>query len=328
MEYGKRMLVLGATGGIGGAIAGAMLQAGWHVRGMARAGSDRVGAPGGIDWVTGDAMRRDDVIRAADGVDVIVHAVNPANYRNWAQLVLPMIDNTIAAARAVGGARVVLPGTIYNFDPAKTPVLGATSPQAPRSRKGRIRVQMEQRLQDAAPEVPALILRSGDFFGPGATRSSWFAQAMVKPGQPLRRIVNPARSAGHSWAYLPDLARAFALLLETPEALAPFERVQFRGLYDAEGTAMIDALQQACGHRLPVRRFPWWALRLLAPLGGFLREAAEITPYWSHPVELDNSRLERLIGPEPATPLTEAVRATLQDFGCLDAAPALRPASS
>ena len=37
-----------------------------------------------------------------------MHAVNPSGYRNWATLVLPMIENTIAAAR-ISGARVLLP---------------------------------------------------------------------------------------------------------------------------------------------------------------------------------------------------------------------------
>ena len=37
------------------------------------------------------------------------------------------IDNTIAAARTVG-ARILLPGTIYNFDPATTPVIREGSP--------------------------------------------------------------------------------------------------------------------------------------------------------------------------------------------------------
>lgn len=42
-------------------------------------------------------MARDPVLKAASGVAVIVHAVNPPGYRNWAKLVLPMLDNTMAA---------------------------------------------------------------------------------------------------------------------------------------------------------------------------------------------------------------------------------------
>jgi hypothetical protein len=61
----------------------------------------------GISWVDGDAMNRADV---AAGCAVIVHAVNLPGYRRWAELVLPMLDNTIAAA-AAQGATIVLPGT-------------------------------------------------------------------------------------------------------------------------------------------------------------------------------------------------------------------------
>src|SRR5690606_9350178 len=108
-ERTKTALVLGATGGIGGAIAAALKRHGWTVRGMAR-DTQRAASGGhaGIAWVKGDAMAREDVIRAAEGASVIVHAVNPPNYANWDTLVLPMIDNTIAAARAAGGVRIVL----------------------------------------------------------------------------------------------------------------------------------------------------------------------------------------------------------------------------
>jgi nucleoside-diphosphate-sugar epimerase len=328
MTQRKTVLVLGASGGIGGAIAAALLRHGWQVRGMARdvmSASHRANPH--IEWVQGDALSRDDVVRAASGVAMIVHAVNPPGYRNWGKVVLPMIDNTIAAARAAGGARIVLPGTIYNYDPARTPVVDAGSVQESRSRKGAIRVALEQRLADAAPEVPSLILRAGDFFGPGV-RSSWFAQAMVTPGKPVTRIVNPARGAGHSWAYLPDLAEAFARLMDAEDRLSPFERVQFEGIYDASGTLMTDALRRIAGRNVPIWSFPWWLMRLAAPFGGFPREAAEIAQYWRHPVRFDNRRLVDLIGPEPRTDLDLAVRASLVDMGCLAPEPNLLPAAA
>lgn len=329
METKGRALVLGATGGIGGAIAAALLRHGWQVRGMARdIDKARSTGPASLAWVQGDAMVRDDVVRAAEGCSVIVHAVNPPNYANWDRLVLPMIDNTIAAARAAGGARVVLPGTIYNYDPATTPVVDAGTPQRPKSRKGAIRVALEQRLADAAPQVPSLVLRAGDFFGQGA-RSSWFAQAMVSAGRPVKRIINPARGGGHSWAYLPDLAETFARLIDLGDRLQAFEVVQFEGLYDADGTRMIEAVRSACGRRMPVYRFPWWMFALAAPFGGFPREAAEIAPYWRHPMRFDNRRLVELLGEEPRTPLPVAMRASLAAMGCLaggseDPQPALR----
>ena len=121
---------------------------------------------GGVDQ--GDAMCRKDVVSAADGMTALVHAVNPPGYCAWDRLVLPLMDNSIAAARAAGGARIVLPGTIYNFDVAHTPLVDADTPQRGRARKGVISAQLEAMQHNAAPDVPSLIIRAGDYFGPGA----------------------------------------------------------------------------------------------------------------------------------------------------------------
>lgn len=79
-----------------------------------------------------------------------------------------MLDNTIAAARS-NGARIVLPGTVYNFGPDAFYDLQETSPQNPVTAKGQIRVEMERRLREATSTgVGVLIVRASDFFGPMA----------------------------------------------------------------------------------------------------------------------------------------------------------------
>ena len=145
------------------------------------------GALAGVTWMTGDATNAADVRRAAEGVQVIVHAVNPPGYRNWGKLVLPMIDNSIAAAQATG-ARIVLPGTIYNYGFDALPNLREDSPQHPVTEKGRIRVELERRLEAASrARAAALIVRFGDFFGP-MPGSNWFSQGLVTPGERLKAI--------------------------------------------------------------------------------------------------------------------------------------------
>ena len=135
----KTALVLGATGGIGGEVANQLRDAGWTVRALKRGAAQPAQRRDGIEWLPGDAMNRDDVLRAAKGCSVIVHAVNPPGYRRWAELVLPMLDNTIAAAIAEQ-ATIVLPGTVYNYGPDAFPVVREDAAQHARTRKGRIRV--------------------------------------------------------------------------------------------------------------------------------------------------------------------------------------------
>nr|BBD84679.1 NAD-dependent epimerase/dehydratase [Chromobacterium sp.] len=320
MTTQQQVLVIGAAGGIGGELARQLRDAGWRVRGLVRSLEQPELSRDGIAWIRGDAMRPDDVARAARGCAVIVHAVNPPGYRRWAELVLPMLDNTIAAARQQG-ATVVLPGTVYNYGPDAFPIITEDAPQRPLTRKGAIRVEMEARLRAyAADGGRTLIVRAGDFFGPRAG-NNWFSQGLVQPGKTPGRIQNPAApGVGHQWAYLPDVARNIVDLLARRESLEPFATFHLGGHWDGDGTEMAQAIRrvlQRHGLSATVTAFPWWMIRLIAPFNATLRELMEMRYLWRRPVRMDNRRLLEVQGREWLTPLDEAVEATLRGLGCL-----------
>ena len=321
MENGKTALVLGATGGIGGAVAQGLALRGWRIRALNRNAAEAARRQPDFDWFQGDAMQADDVLKAAQGADVIVHAVNPPGYRNWGKVVLPMLDNTIAAAKAVG-ARIVLPGTVYNFGPDVFPIVTEDSAQRPKTRKGAIRVQMERRLRAAAEQGDSsvIIVRAGDFFG-GARANSWFSQAMVTPGKSITSMTYPGkRGVGHQWAYLPDVAETMIRLIEEGDELPAFAVYHMRGHWDGDGRQMIEAVQRVVGHKVKVKSFPWWIVPLASPFVTFMRELREMSYLWDVPLEMRNDRLVAVLGEEPHTPIDEAVRASLVSIGCLQTA--------
>ncbi|MBJ9730857.1 MULTISPECIES: NAD-dependent epimerase/dehydratase family protein [Burkholderia cepacia complex] len=315
----RQALVLGASGGIGGEVARQLRDAGWQARALKRGLDAEVVERDGIAWVRGDALDRDAVVRAARGCSVIVHAVNPPGYRNWATQVLPMIDNTIAAARAAQ-ATVVLPGTVYNFGADAFPVLREDAPQHPATRKGAIRVELERRLQDASAHgVPAIVVRAGDFFGP-QLGNSWFSQGLVKAGRPVAAISVPSRGVGHQWSYVPDVARVMVELIERRETLEPFARFHLGGHWDEDGMQMALAVQRVAqrhGMRPALRDFPWWLVYVAAPFVTTLRELLEMRYLWREPIRMDNARVTAVLGREPVTPLDTAVEATLAGLGGL-----------
>jgi nucleoside-diphosphate-sugar epimerase len=323
MGSSNTALVLGATGGIGGEVARQLRDGGWNVRALQRGAAQALEQRDGMTWVRGDAMNAEDVRAAAEGCSVIVHAVNPPGYRRWAELVLPMLDNTIAAARIVG-ATIVLPGTVYNFGPDALPLLTEESPQHPVTRKGAIRAEMERRLFAASTNgARVLIVRSGDFFGPLAG-NNWFSQGLVKPGQPVMAVSYPGRrGVGHQWSYLPDVARAMIELLARRDSLAPFATFHMTGHWDADGSQMVEAIQRVVtrrGGRKPrVTGFPWWLVTLASPFVTTLREMREMRYLWLEPVRMVNARLKAALGQEPHTPLDEAVDATLIGLRCFAA---------
>jgi len=228
-----------------------------------------------------------------------------------------MLDNTLAAAREQG-ARIVLPGTIYNYGPDAFPMLTEASPQHPATRKGDIRAEMERRLQDAAAEgVRTLVLRCGDFFGPRGG-NNWFGQGLVSSGKPVRRVQYPGQYAvEHSWAYLPDVAETMARLLEREAELAAFDTFHFGG-YCIDGHAMLAAIRQAADDpTITAGHFPWWLARLASPFNETLRELCRMRYLWQAPVRLDDGKLRAFLGDSLYTPLEDAIHVALEGAGCL-----------
>lgn len=307
-------LVLGISGGIGRALAVALHGRGYAIRALTRdvaKAQARTRLPFAIDWREGDAFDRGAVLRAAAGVRVIAHAVNPPGYAKWRELAVPMLANTIVAARH-SGARILFPGNIYVFGPDAGALVDEASPQNPTSVKGAVRVDMEAMLRAAASEgVRSLIVRAGDFFGPEVP-NSWFPQALVKGGHDAKVIQQlGAPGIGHAWAYAPDLAETFMRLLDREADLATHDVFHFDGHWDGDGRGMAEAVQRALGGHVPIRRFFWPIVYIGAPFVTFLRELIEMRWVWREPVRLDNRKLERRIGAEPHTPLAAAIVASL-----------------
>lgn len=328
---GKTVLVLGASGGIGGEVARQLRDAGWTVKALQRGLAAAHEMREGIHWLRGDALNATDVAGAAQGCGVIVHAVNPPGYRDWDRLVLPMLDNSIAAATGQR-ATLVLPGTVYNFGPDAFPVLSEDSPQRPVTRKGAIRVEMEARLRAATERgMRALIVRAGDFFGP-QVGNNWFSQGLIKPGKAVTSISNPAApGVGHQWAYLPDVARTMVELLARRNALPSFASFHMAGHWDATGREMAEAIQRVAarhGRKPRIAALPWWLLKLASPFVTTLKEMQEMRYLWQQPVRMDNRRLVATLGHEPHTPLDEAVETALRGLGCLPRRPSRNMASN
>jgi len=316
----KTALVIGITGGFGSAATQALLNHGWLVRALHRKperAQKLSPVQGDIDWVKGDALNVEDVVAAAKDCAAIIHGANPPGYKNWRGLAIPMLENSIAAAKQ-SGARLVFPGNVYNFGPDAGSEINETSPQNPLTRKGEIRVEMEQSIRSACEYgMKALILRAGDYFGPNAP-GSWFTGAMIKPGKPISKIIYPGdHDVGHAWAFLPDMAETVALLLEHEGMLADLEVFHFRGHALSRGVEIAEAIQRITGTNLPISGLPWPFLYILAPFLETFREIIEMRYLWKVPLQLDNTKLRNLIGEEPHTPLDDAVRTSLEGMKCL-----------
>ncbi|NGP16346.1 NAD-dependent epimerase/dehydratase family protein [Devosia aurantiaca] len=163
-----------------------------------------------------------------------------------------------------------------------------------------------------AGHYQAIILRAGDFFGPGQ-RGEWFEQAILM-GEGKGKIHHLGDlDKRHSWAYLPDLGRAFVALAEQRQALGRFENFHFAGHWISHGEIMT-ATQSALGRQLKVTPFPWWGIRLVGLVNAIMRDLHEMRYIWSNEMELVDERLDALLGPSFATQYEVAVKATVDEL--------------
>ena len=307
-----RVLVLGAAGRLGHAAARAFRDAGWNVASLVRPGS-AARAPADTEVVEVHALDHAAVGAAARAADVVLHALNPS-YTDWPRLALPLAYSAITAAETTG-ATLLFAGNLYNYGSPLPPVIDENTPMRPSSRKGQLRVAIEDRMAEAAERgARIVILRAGDFYGGG--RGSWLDLVLAKEIGRGRLTYPGPLDLLHEWAYLPDLASTLPRLAAIRETLPPLTSFGFPG-HAVTGREFTSAIAAATGSKLQINRMTWWLIHALRPIVPLCRELSEIAYLWNQSHRIDGSKLEAAIGDIPRTPLDVAVARALEDLGAV-----------
>ena len=239
----RRILVTGARGFVGRAVAEGFAELGWSVIGLDRAVADvtgaagpeeMVGRPNGIRWVAADLA--DAMPDEIQEVDLVVHAawvttdpatlgVSPAEYLGLN--LRPLLTVLAYAARTRPAAFVFLSSSgVFGPDDATEGLTDAhrptgASPYAVAKRAGELLVPSA-----LEPSTAAHVVRLGYLYGPGETArpsrarlsliGGWLSAAL--DGRTLEvRADDPARD----WTFTPDLPRALERLAGTAPAGRP-----------------------------------------------------------------------------------------------------------
>jgi nucleoside-diphosphate-sugar epimerase len=303
-----RVLVMGATGRLGYAAAEAFRDAGWTVRSLVR--PRRAGAAPPKTEVV-EVETREAAVEAAKGCDVVLNALNPV-LPEWRKKALPLAYSAIAAAES-NGATLLFPGNLFNYGRGMPAVIDESTPMRPSSRKGEMRVEMEQRIREASERgMQGFVLRTGDFFGSG--RGSWFDLVITKELSRNRITYPGPLDVMHEWAYVPDVAACLVQLAEARHKLGPFESFGFPG-HAVTGRQLVETIETALQRKCNVRQMSWWMLQTVGRLLALGRELAEIEYLWRVPHRISGDELKSTIGDVPHTPLLEAVRTSLAALG-------------
>jgi nucleoside-diphosphate-sugar epimerase len=302
-------VVLGATGGAGGALIRELAGRGHRVRAVSR--KPAAALPEGVEPLAADAADPAQTRTACQDATVVYHCAQPP-YQRWAAE-FPALTQSIADAATAAGARLVYADNLYAYGPVDGPMT-EDLPARPTTSKGRVRALMAERLLAAhrSGTLQVAIARSSDYYGSGGANSVvgdilFGAAAKGKRARWLGRL-----DVQHSLNYLPDVARALAILGARPEALG--EVWHLPAAEPVAGGAFVELIAAALGRPVKVTATSRLALRIAGVFDPRARESAEMLYQWERPFVLDASKFQRAFGPLEPTPHQQAVATTVAWF--------------
>ncbi|UUZ91395.1 NAD-dependent epimerase/dehydratase family protein [Paenibacillus sp. P25] len=312
----KKAVVLGATGGVGHPLTAELTKRGIETVAFGRSMGKlerlarELGNPSVLKLAAGDAFKPVDILRAAEGADVIFHSAN-IPYHEMESRLLPLGESVMTAAERLGAKVVVVDG-IYPYGRRTMDKATEEHPKRPHTRKGKVRLAYEElilgpRWHRARP----LIVRLPDYYGPSA-QASYLNVTMeaIAAGKPTAFVGN--MTVPREYVYLPDAARMIVEIAARPESYGQNWHIPGPGVIS--GRDIVRIAQRASGKRKAVVPLGRISLSLIGLFNPVMREVVEMLYLTEEPFVLSGEKYEREIGPISWTPHEQAIAETIRDL--------------
>ncbi|MBX3252821.1 MAG: NAD-dependent epimerase/dehydratase family protein [Chitinophagaceae bacterium] len=209
--------ILGAGGDIGKLLAKELKRYTDKIRLVARNPQQ---VNGNDELFTANLLDADEVNAAIKGSDIAYLTVGLTyDVRVW-QKQWPVIMQSTIDACIAHNCKLVFFDNVYMYDKNAIPNMTEGSPINPPSKKGKVRAQLVQMINEAIADkgLKAIIARSADFYGPGAKNG--ILNILVTDNYAKGKTANWQSDTTkiHSVTYTPDAAKATAILGNTESA--------------------------------------------------------------------------------------------------------------
>ncbi len=303
----KKALVLGATGGIGYALVRELVDRQVEVVAFAR-GKDKLENlyqnEAKVAIFPGDALVEKDVTKAAEGVDVIFHAVS-FPYQEWKDKHPLCLEIMIQAAEK-NNAGIALVDNIYAYGRQPNRKVDENVQKNPHTKKGKIRLAMENRLINS--KVPCLIVHMPDLYGPNAENTILH-----------ETLKNVARNKPANFVGDLTMAREFLYTLDGAKTMVELamredaynQNWNIPATHAIKGEEIIEILRNEIGYKRAIKTVSKkmvWFVGLFQP---FMKEMLEIWYLFDDPVVLSSKKYREKIGPIPQTSYEEGIKESI-----------------
>ncbi|MGW9405418.1 NAD-dependent epimerase/dehydratase family protein [Arthrobacter sp. NPDC055585] len=257
----RRTLVTGASGLLGGAVAGVLAGKGHRVRTLQR----RPSAVPGLESVSGSITDRAAVDAATAGMDAVVHLAAKVSFTGaWSEFQATNIDgtrNVLDAARAAGVRDVVFvssPSVAHFGEPIAGAGAGTADPERARGHYARSKAAAELlALAEDSPGFRVASIRPHIVWGPGDTQ---LVERVMDRARSGRLPLLDGGAALIDTTYLDNAAAAIARALER------MEHARGQALVVTNGQPrmvreMISGICAAAGIPSPSLSVPGWLAR-------------------------------------------------------------------
>lgn len=261
------------------------------------------------ELVKADLLIPEEVFKAVKGSRVAyLTAGLPYDHKVW-QRDWPVIMNNVIQACEKHDAKLVFFDNVYMYDENEIPHMTEEARIAPSSRKGEVRKEIAanlmQRIKNA--KLKALIARSADFYGPDSLGNSVLAETVFKPlaqGKKANWLGNSNKI--HSFTYVPDAAKATALLGNSEDAYGQVWHLPTASR-PPSGKEWVEMIAEELGVSPNYREVPKWMVKIMGWFMPVMRETVEMMYQYRQDYIFDSSKFEAAFELKP-TPYKDGVR--------------------
>ncbi|BCE01512.1 NAD-dependent epimerase/dehydratase family protein [Marinicellulosiphila megalodicopiae] len=288
----KTAFVLGFSGSFGFAMTQALLAKGYKVTALIRNSKQRdLYQHTHLSFVEGDLLDKTCLKSNCQAHDIIVYGVN-VPYADWQTKAIQYLSATLKACEG-SKARFVFPANIYPYNPIQHSQINEQTPQQSLHFLADVRIEMESQIKQASKNgLNVLIMRAGNYIGAQAP-SSWLRFLVKQSKQQITISATGNPDSPTSYAFLPDLAKDTADVLETN--LNDFEEFCFAG-HHLSFNDMKQNIEQHTPLSVKMAKFPWGIIKIMSL---FIRKMKylDVTRYlFNTDMRINDNKLSKQLG--------------------------------
>ena len=252
------------------------------------------------------------IYKAIEGSEICyVTAGFDYNIKVWREKWPPFIKSVVDAC-IQNHTRLVFFDNVYALDKDEVKHITEESVINPASKKGEVRAMVDMMIleQIEKGKLEAIIARAPDFFGPIKAQNSLLMNLVysnLAKGKAAKWFCNA--DVVHTMGYTPDLAKATALLGNTPDAYNQIWNLPV-DMNSMTGREWVKLFADEMNAPDKVQVLPRWSLRLVGLFVPILKEMTEMMYQFDRPYNFDSSKFINRFEFSP-TINKEAVRQTI-----------------